>query len=291
MCWYRLRSPFDEEGGLLFKTLFTGSNILYINDGGEKDSDSLYLIQQFFGVGSVTLHGDTAMYQVVRLSDLICIIEHFNIYSLKTQKSADFLLFKKAFDIVKIKEHLTEAGLKKLISIRASMNKGLSERLNSAFTNVIPETRPDVPKATFNSNTPDIKYWMAGFVSGEGCFIIKVSKSKTHKLGVSVALNFLVVQNIRDAFLLESFSQVFGCGSLSIKEKTAIGTFAVSNFNNIVDKIIPFFEEYPILGVKAKDFKDFKEASVLIKSKAHLTKEGLDEILLIKSRMNFKREL
>jgi hypothetical protein len=68
-------------------------------------------------------------------------------------------------------------------------------------------------------------------VSGEGCFIIKVSKSKTHKLGVSVALNFLVVQNIRDAYLLESFSQVFGCGSLSIKEKTAIGTFAVSNFN------------------------------------------------------------
>jgi hypothetical protein len=27
------------------------------------------------------------------------------------------------------------------------------------------------------------------------------------------------------------------------------------------------------LGAKAKDFEDFKEASVLIKSKAHLTKE------------------
>jgi hypothetical protein len=78
-----------------------------------KDSDSLYLIQRFFGVGSVTLHGDAAMYQVVRLSDLVCIIEHFNNYPLKTQKYADFLLFKKAFDIVKIKEHLIEAGLKK----------------------------------------------------------------------------------------------------------------------------------------------------------------------------------
>lgn len=65
----------------------------------------------------------------------------------------------------------------------------------------------------------------------------------------------------------------------------------MSNFNNIIDKVIPFFEEYPILGVKAKDFEDFKEASILIKSKAHLTKVGLDKILLIKSRMNFKREL
>lgn len=132
---------------------------------------------------------------------------------------------------------------------------------------------------------------MAGFVSGEGCFIIKASKSKTHKLGMSITLNFLIFQNIRDTYLLESFSQVFGCGSLSINDKSAIGTFSVTNFNDIVNKIIPFFEEFPILGVKTEDFKDFKETSVIIKSKAHLTKEGLDKILLIKSRMNFKRKL
>jgi hypothetical protein len=58
---------------------------------------------------------------------------------------------------------------------------------------------------------------------------------------MSVALNFLVVQNVRDANLLESFVQVFGCGSFSIKEKSSIGTFAVSNFSHIVDNIIPIF--------------------------------------------------
>lgn len=229
------------------------------------------------------------MFQVVRLSALACVIKHFDNYSLKTKKYADFLLFKRAFDLVKNKEHHTEAGLRKLISIRASMNKGLPERLEAAFTGITPVPRSQVPKTTLESNTPEVKHWMAGFVSGEGCFFIKRSKSKTHKLGMSIALNFLVVQNIRDANLLESFVQVFGCGSFFIREKTGIGTFAVSNFSHIVDNIIPFFEEYPILGVKAKDFEDFKEASVLIKSKAHLTKEGLDKILLIKSRMNFKR--
>lgn len=55
----------------------------------------------------------------------------------------------------------------------------------------------------------------------------------------AVALNFLVIQHIRDAYLLESFVQVFGCGCYYIKEKSGIGTFAVSNFNHIVDKIIP----------------------------------------------------
>jgi hypothetical protein len=130
---------------------------------------------------------------------------------------------------------------------------------------------------------------MAGFVTGEGCFFIKTSKSKTHKLGMSVALNFIVVQNIRDAYLLESFVQFFGCGSFSTVEKSGIGRFAVSNFSHVVEIVIPLFEEFAILGAKAKDFEDFKEAAELVKSKAHLNKEGLDKILLVKSRMNFKR--
>lgn len=131
-----------------------------------KDLDSLYLIQRFFGVGSVTLHGDSAMFQVVKLSDLACVIEHFNNYPLKTQKYADFLLFKRAFDLVNNKEHLTEAGIRKLISIRASMNKGLPERLEAAFPDITPVPRPQVPKTTLESNTPEVKHWMAGFVSG-----------------------------------------------------------------------------------------------------------------------------
>ena len=186
------------------------------------------------------------MFQVVSLSDLICVIEHFNNYWLNTQKYADFLLFKKAYDIINNKKHLTKAGLRKLISIKASMNKGLPERLEVAFSNLTLVTRPQVPKINLGLNIPDIKYWMAGFVSGEGCFFIKTSKSKTHKLGISVTLNFLVTQNIRDAYLLESFVQVFDCGSFSIVEKSRIGTFAVWNFSHIVDNIIPFFKEYPI---------------------------------------------
>ena len=254
-----------------------------------KDIESLYLIQRFFCAGNVTMHGDTAMFQVIKLSDLACIIEHFNNYPLLTQKHADYLLFKKAFNIVSNKQHQTEIGLHKLISIRASMNKGLPERLQTAFPGITPELRPEVPKANLCPNSLDNKYWVAGFVSGEGCFFIKASKSKTHKLGVGVALNFLVVQNIRDTYLLESFVHIFGCGSFSIADKSGIGMFAVRNFSHIVDIIIPFFEQYPILGTKVKDFEDFKEASLLIKSKTHLTKEGLDKILLIKSRMNFKR--
>lgn len=256
-----------------------------------KDIDILYLIQKFWGVGNVTLHGNSAMFQITKLGDLVFIIDHFKIYPLKTQKYADFLLFKKAFDIINDKKHLTIEGLHELISIRASLNKGLTDRLKLAFPNIKPIVRPErvITNLSLLPNDSNINHWMAGFVSGEGCFFIHTSKSKTQKLGISVALNFFVVQNIRDSYLLASFAQIFGCGSFNIVEKSGIVSFSVRNLSGITDKIIPFFEEYNIQGVKAKDFNDFKEASILMKSKLHLTKEGLDKILLIKSRMNFNR--
>lgn len=56
-------------------------------------------------------------------------------------------------------------------------------------------------------------------------------------------MNFKIVQHVRDANLLKSFEQIFGCGFFSISEKSGIGIFTVSNFSEIIDKIIPFFEE------------------------------------------------
>jgi len=98
------------------------------------------------------------MFQVASLSDLIYVIEHFNNYRLNTEKYADFLLFKKAYDIINNKKHLTEAGLRKLISIRASMNKGLPERLEVAFSNITPVIRPQVSKINLGLNIPDINF-------------------------------------------------------------------------------------------------------------------------------------
>ena len=117
------------------------------------------------------------MFQVIKLSDLARVIEHFNNYPLKTQKYADFLLFKRAFDLVNNKEHLTEGGLRKLISIRASINKGLPTRIGAAFLNITPVPRPLVPKATLELNSPEVKQWMAGFVSAEPKLILH----KTHE--------------------------------------------------------------------------------------------------------------
>jgi hypothetical protein len=59
-------------------------------------------------------------------------------YPLNTQKHADFILFKLIVELMNDGAHLTLDGLQKIVSIRASRNLGLSERLINSFPNIIP---------------------------------------------------------------------------------------------------------------------------------------------------------
>jgi hypothetical protein len=43
---------------------------------------------------------------------------------------------------MKCKEHLTVEGLQKIVSIKAVLNKGLSEDLKAAFPDIVPSRRP-----------------------------------------------------------------------------------------------------------------------------------------------------
>ena len=65
----------------------------------------------------------------------------------------DFIMFKKAVDIMNNKQHLTLEGLSKIIRIRVSINKGLSETLSVNFLDPIPAVKPCVePISILNPN-------------------------------------------------------------------------------------------------------------------------------------------
>jgi hypothetical protein len=91
--------------------------------------------------------------------------------------------------------------------------------------------------------------------------------------------------------LLTSFEKYLGCGKYSDRsDKVKVGDFAVYKYSDIVEKIIPFFYKYPILGVKKSNFQDFSQIAELMRSGAHKTKDGLDKIRVIKAGMNTKRK-
>jgi hypothetical protein len=78
------------------------------------------------------------IYQVRNLSEITkIIIPHFEKYPLITQKQSDFLLFKEIVELMDKGEHLTKDGLAKIINLKASLNKGLSNKLKVIFPDII----------------------------------------------------------------------------------------------------------------------------------------------------------
>nr|YP_007507079.1 LAGLIDADG endonuclease [Ceratocystis cacaofunesta]YP_009704218.1 LAGLIDADG endonuclease [Ceratocystis fimbriata]YP_009710370.1 LAGLIDADG endonuclease [Ceratocystis albifundus]AFO38129.1 LAGLIDADG endonuclease [Ceratocystis cacaofunesta]QEN73781.1 LAGLIDADG endonuclease [Ceratocystis fimbriata]QFX74872.1 LAGLIDADG endonuclease [Ceratocystis albifundus] len=253
----------------------------------KKDYELLSQVKDYFGVGTITNHGNTTLqYTVKSLKDLDTIISHFDKFSLLSQKWADYTLFKNVIMLIKNKEHLNIEGFKKVLSIRAAMNLGLSEELKFIFPDIQPFSRPSLPK--INNINPN---WIAGLASGDGCFHVSIRNSSTTKTGKSVVLKFHIVQHSRDIELMKVLISTLNCGKLELLLNQSAVYFVVTNFQDIFDKIIPLFDKYKIKGVKSLDFYDFKLIANLIHNKEHLTEEGLSKIQSLKLNMNLFRKL
>lgn len=263
----------------------TGWRVKLVFSIGLKKEDILLLeqIKDYFGVGSIYMQGsEVVRYHVTSEMDLEVIINHFDKYPLISQKQTDFLLFKQSFDLIKMKSHLTLDGLIKIVEIKALMNWGLSDKLQENFPNIsLSIERPLVT----NPVIPDPQ-WVAGFTSGEGNFAVQIYKAKT-TLGEAVKLLFILTQHVRDQQLMICLMKYFECGNIFGREGAV--DLKVFKFSDIEQKILPFFEKYPILGVKSKDFIDLSKIAGLMKNKKHLTLEGLNQIRQIQSNMNSKR--
>ncbi len=251
-----------------------------------KDYDVLHIIQNFFAVGKITKHGDTTLqYTVKSLVDLQVIILHFNKYPLLSGKWGDLKLFKDGIKLLETKAHLNKEGFNKILSIRAGLNLGFSDELKLSFPDIKAVTKPLVK----NTDVMDSN-WIAGLASGDGCFYVSIRNSLTTKSGKSVTLKFHIAQHSRDTELMKSLISILKCGRIELALKQSAVYFVVTNFKDILDKIIPLFEKYSIKGVKASDYEDFRKIAMLIHDKQHLSETGISKIKSIKSNMNLNRK-
>nr|ACV41166.1 ribosomal protein 3/homing endonuclease-like fusion protein [Grosmannia laricis] len=138
----------------------------------QKDLALLERIKSYFkDAGNIYIKSDKVSvdWHVTSVKDLKIILDHFDKYPLKTEKLADYILFKEVFNIILTKQHLTVEGIQKIVAIRASINKGLYGELKAAFPNIIPVQRPKIDDRFILDIQP---WWVAGFTEGEGCFSV-----------------------------------------------------------------------------------------------------------------------
>nr|YP_010710811.1 hypothetical protein P2Z26_mgp05 [Gonatophragmium mori]WCZ71175.1 hypothetical protein [Gonatophragmium mori] len=137
--------------------------------------------------------------------------------------------------------------------------------------------------STYHNN---INPWfIVGFVDAEGCFNINITKSNSNLIGYQVQARFIIELNVKDKYVLYKIQQFFqGIGSITITKNVArYSIFSLKDIN----KIITFFNEYPLQGSKYIDFTCWKECVYLMLNKQHLTSQGLKKILSYKNEMNF----
>lgn len=252
-----------------------------------KDIKLLEALQAFFGVGKIS-GSDTVSYRVESVKSLVnSIIPHLDKYPLLTQKKADYELFKRIVILMDKKQHLNDEGLQEIINIKAAMNKGVSEELLAEFPDTAPVSRPLVVVPEVLDIRP---HWLAGFTAGDGCFFVYAEKDSKLRTGYRSKLRFNICQHLKDKLLMERIESYFSCGLVTESARGEVN-FDVHKFSDIYEIIIPFFDKYNIYGIKAMDFQDWKSVAELIKNKSHLTREGIEKIILIKSNMNKSREI
>jgi len=110
---------------------------------------------------------------------------------------------------------------------------------------------------------------------------------KSKKTTDNIGLRYVITQHSKDSVLLDNISNYLGCGKCYFSRNEV--NLTVSTLSDINNKIIALFNKYPLLGTKKEDYLDFCKVAELIKSKDHLTKQGIENIKRIKSNMNSKR--
>lgn len=252
-----------------------------------KDLNLLYLLQYHLGgIGSIHLNRsrDIANYSIDSIEDLNKLILYLEKYPLLTQKAADFLLFKQAVKLFNNKTHITVEGLNQLVNIKGSMNLGLSDILKSEFAHYTPIERPIINYDNLILNP----HWISGFICAEGNFDVRIPSTNS-KLGYRVQLRFRISQHSREIRLMEKIVEYFGSGKIyKYGGKSAI-SLTIVDFADITNIIIPFLDKNPIIGIKLYDYLDWSKIHNLMISRCHLTVEGINSIIKIKSGMNRSR--
>lgn len=135
----------------------------------------------------------------------------------------------------------------------------------------------------FNINVlPPLNYlsldnpWLAGFAQADGCFYISVVKSKTHKAGYSVRLEFSLKQN--DELPLRLLYNSLDMGNIS-QYHTGVWCYKSSGYKTAA-VLINYFDKYNVFSGKYVDYIKFRKVYIMITEGKHLDSKG---ILKIKS--------
>jgi hypothetical protein len=138
---------------------------------------------------------------------------------------------------------------------------------------------------------PGLEQWVVGISDGEGCFSVCVVSNPGCRLGWQVQHEYSVTQAVTSATALHLIRSFFGCGRVVLNprhdnHRVALARFSVKRRRDLLETIIPFFDEHPLVTAKQQDFEVFRSAMAIIARGEHLQPGGMAQIAALTERMN-----
>jgi hypothetical protein len=106
------------------------------------------------------------------------------------------------------------------------------------------------------------------------------------RLGLEVRPSFALSLSERDRSVLEDLQAFFGCGSIRYSRSDRTFKFESRSVDELVDHVVPHFENYPLVGTKARSFEGFVRICRMIRQGDHLERDALRDIIAIACEMN-----
>jgi hypothetical protein len=129
--------------------------------------------------------------------------------------------------------------------------------------------------------------YIAGYVDGEGSFSVSVQRNRTCRIGFQLVPEFHVSQNGDRAQVLELIRDRLRCGYIKPNSKRDRAlVLVVRNRDDLVKRVIPFFEQCPLLSAKCMDFHKFAHVVRSMALGHHRSEAGFVELLELALSMN-----
>ena len=128
--------------------------------------------------------------------------------------------------------------------------------------------------------------YVSGYADGEGCFTVSISPRARLRVGWEVRPSFSVSQNGDRAEVLYALQAYFGCGSIRPDRSDQTVKWETRRREDILGRVIPHFERWPLMSGKRRDFERFASVCQLVAAGEHRTQWGLIRIVELAREMN-----
>lgn len=114
--------------------------------------------------------------------------------------------------------------------------------------------------------------WLSSFVCGEACFTGYLSLDIKSLWGLQPDLDFNITQSTNDRLLLEAINLYFKNKVRVFDKPNNVSVVAFRNVKVLKEKIAPFFNLYPLVGLKSSELEYLIKLIDIYYNKKHIGK-------------------